>query len=377
MEFGFLAKTLSFLFVLSVIVFVHEWGHYWVARRNGVRVNVFSIGFGPELFGWFDKSGTRWRVSAIPLGGYVKMFGMVEEGESSAINVLEKGSGSDHPDTPHELTDEEKAVSFSFKSAKQRAAIIFAGPAINFIFAVLVLAVISMSAGVPQIRVSVGEVMPGTAAETAGIAANDILVTLNNAKVDDPRVVQEIVSSSPGVTLPLVVLRDGNEVQLNVTPLAADQDGKQVGRIGIRMQGMVGEHKRLNPFSAVVFGVEKTVAITGQALSNIGKLIIGEGNFKDLGGPIAIAQMSGQAAEQGMLQLFFFMAVLSINLGLINLFPIPVLDGGHLLFIGIEAVRGKPLGDRAQEYGFRIGLALILILMVSVSWNDIARLLGL
>jgi len=376
MDFGSLTTVVWFLVVLSVIVFVHEFGHYWVAKRNGVRVDVFSIGFGPELFGWFDKSGTRWRISAVPLGGYVKMFGMVEDGEDSAINMLEKsaGAGDDTADTPRELTDEEKAVSFSFKTAGQRAAIIFAGPAINFLFAVLVLAVIAMSAGVPQIRVSVGEVMPGTAAESAGIEANDVLLSLNKAEIDDPRVVQEIVAASAGMTLPLTVLRDGREVQLSVTPLAAEQDGKQVGRLGIRMQGVIGEHKRLNPLSAAVFGVEKTVTITGQALANIGKLLIGEGNFKDLGGPIAIAQMSGQAAEQGMLQLFFFMAILSINLGLINLFPIPVLDGGHLLFIGIEAVRGKPLGDRAQEYGFRIGLALILILMVSVSWNDIVRI---
>ena len=143
------------------------------------------------------------------------------------------------------------------------------------------------------------------------------------------------------------------------------------------MQGVMGDHQRLNPISAAWFGVEKTYTITAQALNNIGKLLIGQGNFKDLGGPIAIAQMSGQAADQGYLQLIFFTAVLSINLGLINLFPIPILDGGHLLFMGIEAVRGKPLGERAQEYGFRIGLALVLLLMVSVTWNDIVRALGL
>lgn len=377
MEFDTLSTVLWFLVVLSIIVFVHEWGHYWVAKRNGVRVEVFSIGFGPEIFGWFDKSGTRWRVSAVPLGGYVKMFGMVEDGDSSAVNVLEKGASTDPAEKSGEMSEADKAESFAFKTVGQRAAIVFAGPAINFLFAMLVLAVIAMSVGVPQIRVTVGEVMPGTAAASAGIEANDILVSLNNAEIKDPKVVQDIVSASAGMTLPLTVLREGREVQLNVTPNAADQDGKTVGRLGIRMQGMMGEHKRLNPFSAVWFGIDKTFSITGQALTNIGKLLIGEGNFKDLGGPIAIAQMSGQAAEQGALQLFFFMAVLSINLGLINLFPIPVLDGGHLLFMGIEAVRGKPLGDRAQEYGFRIGLALVLILMVSVTWNDIVRALGL
>jgi regulator of sigma E protease len=378
MEFDTLNTVLWFLVVLSIIVFVHEWGHYWVARRNGVRVEVFSIGFGPEIFGWYDKAGTRWRVSAVPLGGYVKMFGMAEEGEpDSAQNFLEKGADDSQSDAPEEMSEADKAVSFAFKTVGQRAAIVFAGPAINFIFAILVLAVIAMSVGVPQIRVSVGEVMPNSAAAAAGIEADDVLVRLNGADIENPAIVQQIVSASAGQELPLTVLRGGREVELRVIPQTVDQDGASTGRLGIRMQGLVGDHKRLNPLSAAWFGVEKTFAITGQALNNIGKLLIGQGNFKDLGGPIAIAQMSGQAAEQGALQLFFFMAVLSINLGLINLFPIPILDGGHLLFMGIEAVRGKPLGDRAQEYGFRIGLALVLILMVSVTWNDIIRVLGL
>lgn len=377
MEFDTLNTVLWFLVVLSIIVFVHEWGHYWVARRNGVRVEVFSIGFGPEIFGWYDKAGTRWRVSAVPLGGYVKMFGMAEEGEAdSAQAFLEKGAG-DKSDGPHELTEEEKKVSFAHKTVGQRAAIVFAGPAINFIFAMLVLAVIAVSVGVPKVEVSVGEVMENSVAAASGMQAEDVLVRLNGAKIDNPGVVQEVVSANPGERLPLVVLRDGREIELSVTPEAVDQDGVTVGRLGIRMQGVIGEHQRLNPLSAAWFGIEKTVMITGQALDNIGKLLIGQGNFKDLGGPIAIAQMSGQAAEQGALQLFFFMAVLSINLGLINLFPIPILDGGHLLFMGIEAIRGRPLGERAQEYGFRIGLALVLILMVSVTWNDIVRVLGL
>lgn len=386
MEFDTLSTVLWFLVVLSVIVFVHEWGHYYIARRNNVRVEVFSIGFGPEIFGWYDKSGTRWRVSAIPLGGYVKMFGMADEAETddtssdaprkkSATEFLENGAGDD--ESAHALTDEEKAVSFAYKTVGQRAAIVVAGPAINFIFAIIVLAGIAMTVGVPSVKVSVGEVMEGSAAAAAGMANDDVIVRLNEAKVDDPRMVQEIISASPGMTLPLIVMRDGNEVELSVTPQTADQDGKEVGRLGIRMQGVMGDHQRLNPISAAWFGVEKTYTITAQALGNIGKLLIGQGNFKDLGGPIAIAQMSGQAADQGYLQLIFFMAVLSINLGLINLFPIPILDGGHLLFMGIEAIRGKPLGERAQEYGFRIGLALVLLLMVSVTWNDIVRALGL
>lgn len=379
MEFDTLNTVLWFLVVLSVIVFVHEYGHYWVARRNGVRVEVFSIGFGPEIFGWYAKDGTRWRVSAVPLGGYVKMYGMAEEGESSAVNALENGADNaeNSGENSGEMTEDDKKVSFAHKTVGQRAAIVAAGPAINFLFAIIVLAGIALSVGVPQVKVSVGEVFQDSAAQIAGLSKGDTILSLNGAEIDTPQLVQEIITSSPGQRLPLVVLRDGEELALEVTPLEADQDGTTVGRLGISMQGVIGEHERLNPLAAAWFGIEKTFSITGQALTNIGKLLIGEGNFKDLGGPIAIAQMSGQAAEQGALQLVFFMAVLSINLGLINLFPIPILDGGHLLFMGIEALRGKPLGERAQEYGFRIGLALVLLLMVSVTWNDIVRVLGL
>ncbi len=378
MDFGTLNTILWFLVVLSIIVFVHEWGHYYVARRNNVRVEVFSIGFGPEIFGWYDKAGTRWRVSAIPLGGYVRMFGMADEVEETdgqgdrtepaAMAFLE---GDSHP-----VTEDEREVSFAHKTVGQRAAIVFAGPAINFIFAIVILAAIAMTAGVPNVKVSVGEVIPGSAAEAAGMAPEDVIVSLNGVAVESPRDVQRIVIGNPGVQLPVVITRAGGDVELFVTPQAADQNGETVGRLGIRMQGELGDYEQLNPFMAAWFGIERTAGITWQALVNIGNLLIGQGNFKELGGPIAIAQMSGQAAEQGVLQFFFFMAVLSINLGLINLFPIPILDGGHLLFMGIEALRGKPLGERAQEYGLRIGLALVLLLMVSVTWNDIVRIIG-
>ncbi len=378
MDFDTLNTILWFLVVLSIIVFVHEWGHYYIARRNGVRVEVFSIGFGPEIFGWHDKSGTRWRVSAIPLGGYVRMFGMAEEAEPdvdgedvkhTAMAVLEGESQA--------ITEEEKEVSFAHKTVGQRAAIVFAGPAINFLFAMLILGAIAMTVGVPQVRVAVGEVVAGSAADSAGLATEDVIISINDAEITSPRDVQQVVMKNPGVRLPMVVFRDDREIQLSVIPEAAEQDGQTVGRLGIRMQGELGDYEQLNPLSAAWFGIQRTAEITWQALVNIGNLLIGQGNFKELGGPIAIAQMSGQAAEQGVLQFFFFMAVLSINLGLINLFPIPILDGGHLMFMGIEALRGKPLGERAQEYGFRIGLALVLVLMVSVTWNDIVRLIGL
>lgn len=385
MDFGFINQIVAFLVVLSIVVFVHEWGHYYVAIRNNVRVEVFSIGFGPEIFGWFDKSGTRWRVSIIPLGGYVRMFGMADDPDvnedetqkkDSAVNFLEGKATSNDDDVNMPISDEDKAVSFAYKTVGQRAAIVAAGPIINFLFAILVLAAIAVTVGVPQVKVSVSEVMPNSAAEAAGLAPDDTIIILNDIVIKDARSIQTIISENPGVALPIVVLRDGEEIQLRVTPQSAEQNGEQVGRLGIRMQGIMGDHERLNPFAAAWFGIERTASVTMQALSNIGLLLIGQGNFKDLGGPIAIAQMSGQAAEQGALHFFFFMAVISINLGLINLFPIPILDGGHLMFMGIEAVRGKPLGERAQEYGFRIGLALVLLLMLSVTWNDIVRVIS-
>jgi len=379
MDLGFLQTIISFLILLSIVVFVHEWGHFYIARRNGVRVEVFSVGFGPEIFGWYDKYGTRWRVSAVPLGGYVKMFGMAEDEEindKSAQNFLESGANT-NADADGVMSEDEKAVSFAHKSVGQRAAIVFAGPAINFIFAVIVLAGIGLAVGVPNISVSVEEVTAGSAAEAGGMQNGDVLLQIDGKEVTDARTVQKIVTANPGVELPFVVSRDGQEVQLNVTPANADDgQGNQSGRLGIRMQSALLSYERLNPFAAAWFGLEKTASITWEALVNIGNLLTLQGNFKDLGGPIAIAQMSGQAAEQGILPFVFLMAVISINLGLINLFPIPILDGGHLMFMGIEAVRGKPLGERAQEYGFRIGLALVLLLMVSVTWNDLVRSFG-
>ncbi len=352
---------IPFLIVLTIIVFVHEWGHYWIARRNGVRVEVFSIGFGPELFGWNDKHGTRWKVSALPLGGYVKMFGMVEDDDSA-----------ERAEQP--LTAEETAVSFAHKRVGQRAAIVFGGPAANFLFAMVMLAGIAMTAGIPKIDVTVSEVMPNSAAAMAGMQSGDIIKTLNGGKIENSRDVQKIVSANPGTALPMVVSRDGADKNLDVTPKTdVGPDGNKRGLLGIKMQGAISEFERLNPFAALWYGVTYTASLTGDALSNLAGLFVGKGNFKDLGGPIAIADFSGKAAAGGILDLVFFMAVLSVNLGLINLFPIPILDGGHLVFMGFEAARGRPLGPRTQEYGFRIGLILVLILMIAVTWNDLER----
>src|SRR6266853_35066 len=318
-------SVLWFVVILTVLVFVHEFGHYIIARWNQVRVAVFSIGFGPELFGWWDRAGTRWKFSAIPLGGYVKMFGDADATSGLPIARLTH------------LSPAEWAVSFHGKRLGQRAAIVAGGPIANFVFAIVVLAVLFATYGQPFTPPEVGQVQPGSAAEAGEIHPGDVITNINGTDIQRFEDVQQIVRMNPGVPMTLVVKRDGQPVTLHVTPSRTEitdrfGDRHEIGLLGIGRSG------------------------------------------DELGGPLRIAQMSGEVARGGVVQLLWFMAVLSINLGLINLFPVPVLDGGHLLFYAAEAIRGKPLGQRAQEYGFRIGLALVLTLMVFATWNDLVHL---
>jgi len=357
--------VIIFLVVLTVLVFVHELGHYLLARRNGVKVEVFSIGFGPELFGWWDKAGTRWKFSAVPLGGYVKMFG-----DSDAASTPGKSLPT--------MSLEERAVSFHHKTLGQRAAVVAAGPIANFLFAIVLFAGLFMVVGQQFTPADVGAVKEGSAAEAAGIKPGDLIVRLDGRPIERFEEVQQIVRSSPGVTMQVVVRRDGQEVPLSVTPQLTevkDNFGSthRIGLLGIGRSGGV-EYVRHSPLVAVWRATTETWNFTVGTLQAVGQMIIGARTTEELGGPIRIAQMSGEVASIGLAALVHFMAILSINLGLINLFPIPVLDGGHLLFYAAEAVRGRPLGQRAQEYGFRIGLALVLTLMVFATWNDIVRL---
>jgi regulator of sigma E protease len=350
-----------FLVVLTVLVFVHELGHYLVARRNRVKVEVFSIGFGPELFGWWDRAGTRWKFSAIPLGGYVKMFGDADA--SSGLPAA------------RQMTAAEREVSFHHKRLGQRAAIVAAGPAANFLFAIVVLAILFMTYGQPFTPASVGQVVPGSAAEAAGIRPGDEIVSIDGRAVERFEDVQQVVRLNPGVPMAMVVRRDGQLVELRVTPSRVEENDRlgrrEVGQLGV--QGGAPRYVSHNPASAVVRAVGETWNLTAMTLQAVWQMIVGTRGSEELGGPLRIAQLSGEVAQGGVVPLLWFMAVLSINLGLINLFPVPVLDGGHLLFYAAEAIRGKPLGPRAQEYGFRIGLALVLTLMVFATWNDLVQ----
>ena len=354
-----------FLFVLTVLIYVHEWGHYWVARRNGVRVEVFSIGFGPEIFGWTNELGTRWKIGLIPLGGYVKMFGENlndEEGEN-----------------PRQFTDEELAVSFHHKSLAQRSSIVAAGPIVNFLFAILTFAALAMFEGTARPLAVVGDVLSKSAASEAGLKKNDRIIAINDSEVLLFADLRRIVMANPGIKLSFQIVRDDNPMMLTAIPKPGDNwddagNNKKIGVLGVRPNLEFLVYERHNPATALWIGLKQTVTMTINILDYIGDMITGKKTADDLGGPIRIAQISGDMAKGGLSKLILLMAVLSVNLGLINLFPIPMLDGGHLAFYAVEAIRGKPLGPRVQEYGFRFGLILVLVLVVFVTWNDLVHL---
>jgi regulator of sigma E protease len=366
MEFlsGLWTYVIPFLIVLTVLVFVHELGHYWVARRNGVRIETFSIGFGPELFGRTDRAGTRWKISAIPLGGYVKMFGDADAASTPSGAV-------------RHMTPEEREVSFFHKRLGQRAAIVAAGPIANFLFAIIGLTLLFSLYGQPFTPADIGSIQPDSAAAQAGMQPGDVIVEVDGQPIERFEEVQQIVRFNQGTPLAMVIQRDGQRLPITATPQVTtitDRMGNShtIGLLGIGRAGM--EYRRHDPLTALWQAGRETVNLTVGTLGAVGQMIAGSRGTEELGGPLRIAQMSGEVAQSGVIALVWFMAILSVNLGLINLFPIPMLDGGHLLFYAVEAIRGKPLGDRAQEYGFRIGLALVLTLMVFATWNDLVHL---
>jgi regulator of sigma E protease len=360
---GGLGYIIPFLIVLTVLVFFHELGHYLVARRNGVRVEVFSIGFGPELFGWNDRAGTRWKVSAIPLGGYVKMFGDADPASMPGEHVAH-------------MTAAEQAVSFHHKRLGQRAAVVAAGPIANFLLAIVLLTVIIAVRGQQISPAEVGTVLPNSAAEAAGLEPGDVITAIDGQPIDRFEAIQRVIELNTGTAIEIAVKRGGREVTLHATPRIVNEQDRfgfthQVTRLGIGRKGV--EYVKRSPATAAWYAAEETWNITTGTLKAVWQMIIGLRSTNELSGPFGIIQLSGAVAQDGVLPLLGFAAVLSINLGLINLFPIPVLDGGHLLFYAAEAIRGRPLGQRAQEYGFRLGLALVVTLMVVATWNDLMR----
>jgi regulator of sigma E protease len=363
--YSFLWTTFWFLIVLTVLVFVHEFGHYAIARWNGVRIDVFSIGFGPELFGWWDRAGTRWKFSTIPLGGYVKMFGDSDASSGQPLPGLDR------------LAQGERNVSFHYKRLGQRAAIVAAGPAANFAFAIVVLTVLFMTFGQPYTPAEVGQVQPGSAAEQGGIRAGDVILSIDGQAVARFEDVQQAVRMNPGIAMAIAVTREAKTLTLQVTPArteVTDRFGNryEIGLLGIARSGM--EYIKRDPMTALYQAVGETWNLSASTLQAMWQMVKGTRTTDELGGPLRIAQMSGEVARGGIAPVLTFMALLSVSLGLINLFPVPILDGGHLLFYAAEAIRGRPLGQKAQEYGFRIGLALVLTLMVFTTWNDLVHI---
>ena len=354
---GFLQSGLAFVVVLGVLVFVHEFGHYAAARWRGVHVEVFSIGFGKAIASWKDRVGTTWKLAWLPLGGYVKLHGL---------------------ERPETVSDEMRAGwipgrTFHDKRILSRAIVVAAGPVANFLLAAVLFAGLFATAGKPVTLPVVAEVQAGSAAAAAGLRDADRIEAIDGVPTPTFMDIQRIVAARPGAKIVLTVRRDGAEQTLTATVGSHEGgDGTQVGILGIR--GGAVAYQRLDPLTAIGQGVAETWNVTAETVVGVGQMISGRRGTEELGGPLRIAQLSGQVAQLGLASLVSFIAILSVNLGLINLFPIPVLDGGHLLFYLVEAIRGRPVPVKAQEYGFRAGLALLASLFVFATWNDLMHL---
>ena len=353
----FARNAAAFIVVLGTLVFVHELGHYLAARWRGVYVEAFSIGFGPKIAGWTDRLGTVWKVSWLPLGGYVKLHGQERPEDASA----ETRAGWRPGYTFHE------------KSVGSRALVVAAGPAANFLLAAVLFAGLFMALGRPVATPVFGDVVAEGAAARAGLQKGDRVLSIDGTPIARFEDIQRIVSANPDRTLSLRIIREGAEQTVPVLVGAREsRGGERTGVLGVR--GGAVEYVKENPLSSVAAGVQQTWDVTTATLAGLGQMLSGSRGTEELSGPLGIAQLSGQVAQLGLASLVSFVAVLSVNLGLINLFPIPVLDGGHLLFYLAEAVRGRPLPPRLQEYGFRAGFALLAGLFVFATWNDLSHL---
>lgn len=370
--YGFLTGYIvPFLIVLTLVVFVHEMGHYLVGRWCGIRILTFSVGFGPEILGFNDRRGTRWKLSAIPLGGYVKFYG--DDNAASAPDF----------DAVSGMSDAEREQSFLGANVWKRVATVAAGPIANFILAIVVFAIMFSIYGRPVADPVVAQVQPASAAEEAGLLPGDIITAIDGKPVVTFEDIRRYVSPRPEVDIVLTVSRDGRTFDVPIVPQRSqieDQFGNkmEVGLIGVVTDASVANFRRqeLSPLQAVGAAAGESWFIIARSVGYIGNIIIGREKADQLGGPIRVAQVSGQVATLGVGALLQLAAVLSVSIGFLNLLPIPMLDGGHLVFYAIEIVRGKPVGERAQEIAFKIGLSLVLMLMLFATWNDVTMLFG-
>lgn len=356
----------AFFAVLMVVVFFHELGHFLVARWCGVKVSAFSIGFGPEIFGFYDRYGTRWKLAWIPLGGYVKFM---DDDNAASVPSHE---------TIAKMSPEERAGSFHAKPLWQRAAVVAAGPAANFILAMVIFTFWFWAQGVYTTEARVDDVLPDSPAARAGLKPGDVVTTIAGEPVTIFEDIQRKVSANVGQTLPFKVLREGQTLEIPVTPEVRehiDEAGDKVRMVLIGVRRIPGKDgmTRYQPGFIESIGIagDRTWFIVTSTLGYFGDVIGGRQAADQLGGPIRIADVAGRVAAQGLEYIIQLAAFLSVSVGLINLFPIPLLDGGHLMFYAIEAVRGRPLEERHQEMGFRIGMAVVLSLMIFATFNDL------
>lgn len=362
---GALIIAIGFLFALTVVVFIHEMGHFLVARWCGVTVKAFSIGFGKEIFAFHDRHGTRWRVAWIPVGGYVKF--MDDENAASAPSR----------DALDRMTEEERKGAFQLKPLWQRAAVVAAGPIANFLLAILIFTIMLSIFGNRTMEPRVGRVAPESPAAAAGFQPGDLIIAINGAPVDGFATVQQVVSTNVGRELAFEIEREGARQVLKVTPALRELDDAIAGKhrrpvIGIEASGETSRivTRDVGPIEALGLATQRTWDIAAGTLSYIGDVFTGRQGAEQIGGIVRIADTAGKFAALGLPELILFTAFISVSIGLVNLFPIPLLDGGHLLFYAIEAVRGRPLSESAQEFSFRIGLTLIVMLMVFGFYND-------
>ena len=353
-DLSFFQSLIAFLIILTPIVFIHELGHFLFARLFGVRVEIFSVGFGPILFSYNDKKGTKWQLAAIPIGGFVKMYGELNVSPEVAKVTMQKGS-------------------FQFAHPLQRLLIVFAGPLFNFLLTIFLIASIYIIFGKVEISNQVNDVIYGSPAQEAGIIKDDKIISINNIKVNNFEEIRQIIFESPNKELEFGINRDDDLTFIKIKPEAQWSEELKifVGKLGIISSK--GTLKRFGLSESVYNSVIDTIFITKSMLRGIGKLLSGNVQKGEIGGPVRIAELSGQALASGIIPLVFFGALISLNLGLVNLFPIPALDGGHIVLYIIEIVYGKPLPTYFQNILMRVGISLLLALMVLITINDISR----
>jgi len=361
---------IPFLILITVVVFIHEYGHYYFAKKFGVGITDFSIGFGKEIFGWYDKSGTRWKICWIPLGGYVKFFG--------DRNVF---SQSEQQNLINKYEEKDRQKLFILKPLYQRSIIVAAGPLANFALAILIFFLINMFVGKDITQALISEVRKDSPAFEAGLKKNDKIISIDSHVVESINEVSMFINTSTSEKIEFKVLRNNQEISILVKPELVDGNdsfGNSVKKrmVGIKLSPLNSEFQRkpLGPTEAIYYSIKEVWFVTTTSLKYIGGIMKGSADSSQLGGPIRIAKITGQVAEYGLIPFLSVMSYISISLGLINLFPIPMLDGGHLMFYFFEKILGKPLSQKTQEGFFRIGLFLLISLMFFATFNDLREI---